>query len=156
MEVEKYFLQYAYPCADVLVDVGSLSKEKYEELGKTLENNNAPSRKEMEEIFVAAFRRLKKLAKEMNKDYWDMEVMKKYWLENHNENIDEGEGNYSKFPESFKDLCRVHKAKIIEKKDNLLTVKYGEKIRTVRNDFVPDANVGDTATIHHAYAIEIL
>lgn len=153
---EEFFLKYAFPCAHVLLQVGAMTKEQYEELENNAKNGETPTRETMESSFPAAFRRIKHLAKEMNiEDHWDIRVMKEYWHNNHNINIDEKEGSYSKFPESFCDFCKTHIAEVLEiLPEGFLLIKYDEKTRPVSGEYISDAKVGDKVRIHHAYAIE--
>jgi len=154
---EEFFMKYAFPCAHVLLQVGSITQEEYDKLEKETLQNNLPSRETIEKYFVAAFRRIKKLAQEMNiEDYWDMKVLKEYWYNNHNKTIDEGEGNYSNFPESFCDFCKTHIAEVIEiLPENFILIKYNNAQRPVSKDYTPNVKIGDKVWIHHAYAIEL-
>ncbi|MFH1210020.1 MAG: HypC/HybG/HupF family hydrogenase formation chaperone [archaeon] len=156
MNPEQYFLKYALPCSYVLVDQKRLSKEEQEELRYRLLNNKEITKEELERTFTAAFRRIKELAKKMNKDYWDINVIKKYWLEEHNRYIDKNDGMYSKFSENFREICKVYKAEVIEINKNILTVSYNNKTRKVFSDLIPNVKLKDMVTIHQGYAIEIL
>ena len=151
---ERYFLKYAFPCAYVLVQQGKITKEKQENLERKLFNGESIDRTELEEIFVAAFRRIKKLASEMKKDHWDLSVIKYYFIEYHNKCIDEGEGDYAKFPDSFREICKVHKAEVVEKEKEILKVKYGCFERKVIGKLIPDVQVGDKVYVHLGFAIE--
>jgi len=152
---EKYFLKYAYPCSFVLVEQNRISEQKRKELEKKLLENKLIDRNELEKIFPAAFKRIKQLAKEMKKDAWDLAVIKEYFFgEKHNDFIDKSDGMYAAFGQTFKELCKIHKAEVIAKKDNVLAVKYGPVERNVLATLVPDAKKGDRVTIHLAFAIE--
>ena len=152
--VERYFFKYAFPCAQVKLKLGSLTKEKYDELERMFLENDFPEKEVLEKTFPPAFRRMGNLAGKMCGEMWDDEVVEEYWTKNHNEIIDEGDGMYGTATEEFRDLCKVHGAKIIEKDGEKLTVAYGGKKRVVSNFLVKDAVVGDTVRIHFAYAIE--
>jgi hypothetical protein len=152
---ERYFLLYAYPCSFVLVEQGRITEEKRKELEKKLLENKPLDRKELEALFPAAFKRIRQLAKEMKKDAWDLGVIKDYFFgEKHNDFIDKGDGMYALVGQSFKDLCKVHKAKVIDRTGNVLTVKYGGTIKNVFATLVPNAKKGDTITTHLAFAVE--
>lgn len=153
---EEFFLKYAFPCAHVLLDSGAMSKERYDGLESCAKSGELLPRDVIESSFPSAFRRIKVLALEMGvKDYWDMQVMEEYWYRNHNVVIDAGEGNYSKFPESFLDFCKVHVARVVTTlPEGFLLVEYGDKKRPVCGDYVLGAKVGDKVRIHHAYAVE--
>lgn len=148
--VERYFFKYAFPCAQAKVKLGSLSPEEYEKLKETFLENGSPDKETLEKIFPPAFRRIKKLSE----DHWNPEIVQKYWEENHNEIIDEGEGMYGNASEEFKDLCKIHIAEVIGKDKDRLLVAYDGKIRKVSRFLVPNADIGDKVRIHFEYAIE--
>jgi hypothetical protein len=106
---------------------------------------------------VSAFRRLKQIAKERGRNYWDLEIIKEYFFgEKHNDFIDKQEGMYSEFGPTLRELCKVHKAEVIEKRGNILTVKYNGIARNVFATLTPKVKVGDKVTVHWAFAIEKL
>jgi len=152
--VEEYFFKYAFPCATVKVKLGSLRKEDYDRLKETFLAGECPDKANLEKVFPPAFRRLGRLAEKMKKEVWDLEVLKEYWEKNHNEVIDEGEGMYGSASSGFKELCKVHEAEVMEKHEDALVVRYGDRLRAVSNFLVPKADVGDKVRIHFAYAVE--
>jgi len=154
MSPERYFLMYAYPCSFVLVDLGKITEAKRKELEKKLLKNEPISKQELEKIFASAFRRLKQIAKETERDYWDFSVLRKYWLEEHNRFIDSGDGEYGRATSSFRELCKVHKAEVLTKEENILTVQYDHTKRKVFATLVPETKKGDKITVHLAFAIE--
>lgn len=154
--VEEYFFKYAFPCMMVIVKRGGMTPEKFREILSNYKQGNVPNKKELEEIFKAAFRRLNVLGKEINKDKWNIEVIENYWKgQEHNKFIEEKEGSYSETSEEFNELCKIHKAEITDVLGEMYRVKYGNgKIRNVFNMFLPEAKIGDIVTIHFYYAIE--
>jgi len=153
---EQYFLKYSFPCSYTLVEMGQIDEKKFEELKENTLKNKAMDRDELMRIYPAAFRRIKEVAEQMNKNIWDLDVIRKYFLEEHNKYIDAKDGNYKKFPQSFRDFCKVYKGKVIYKEKNMLTVQYGEKQRNVLSELLPNAKVGDTVIIHQGFAVEKL
>ncbi len=151
---ERYFLKYAYPCIGNLMHDKKLSKEDAQNLECLLTEHKPISREYLKSCFPSAFRRIKQVAGEMKMDYWSVAVLRKYWLEEHNRFIDAGEGDYAKATPSFKELCKVYEAKVIARKDNLLTVSYDGVKRKVLATLVPEAREGDTVTVHLAFAVE--
>lgn len=152
---ERYFLKYAYPCSFVLVDLGEINDEKRKDLEEKLLKNKPIDREELEDIFKAAFKRIKQIAKEMKKDYWDLDVIKEYFFgEKHNDFIDKRDGMYAEFSPTIRNLCKVHKAEVTERRDNVLTVKYDGIARNIFATLVPDVKIGDKVTVHWAFAIE--
>ena len=154
MKVEEYFFRYAYPCSDMLVKLGKLDKERKKILDTEFESNVIPTKLELEECFPEAFRRIKQIAREMNRDYWDMVVIKKYFTEEHNKFIDANDGTYAKLPDTIKNICKVYVAEILDVKGNILVVKYDHKERSVINKYIEDVKKGDKVTIHFGFAVE--
>jgi len=154
---ERYFLKYAYPCSFVLVDLGKITDEKRKELEQKLLTNEPVDREELESIFKAAFKRLKEIAKQEDKDYWDLDVIKEYFFgEKHNDFIDKQDGMYAEVSPTIRGLCKVHKAEVTERRENVLTVKYDGISRNIFATLVPDVKVGDKVSVHWAFAIEKL
>lgn len=153
-EAERYFFKYAFPCAFLKLERKEITKKEYGEMEEKFCEGNTISKSKLERIFKPAFVRIKRLAKRMNKDYWNFDVIKEYWLNEHNRIIDSNEEAYSETTSAFKDLCRIHKAEVTEKKENSLIVSYRGKKRRVYNTIVQDAREGNKVTIHFAYAIE--
>ncbi|MBD3252802.1 hypothetical protein GF386_03665 [Candidatus Pacearchaeota archaeon] len=151
---ENHFFKYAFPCSHILLESNKITKKEFEDLKNKFLNKKNPDKKSLERIFPAAFRRIKKLAEKLGRHYWDYEVIKQYWEKEHNRLINNDEDGYGKQPESFKDLCKITTAKIIDKKQNLLIVEYNNKKRIVFDNLIKSVNIGDRVKIHYAYAIE--
>jgi len=151
---ERYFFKYAFPCAFLKLERKEITKKEYDEMEKKFCNGDSINKKNLERIFEPAFRRIKLLSERMKKDYWNINAIKEYWLNEHNKLIDKNDSGWAEQTGRFKDLCKIHKAEIIEEKANSIVVKYGSRKREVYNVLVPDAKKGDTVTIHFSYAIE--
>ena len=157
MSPERYFLMYAFPCVRNLLHEDKISKKDASTLESVLFENRKIERTYMEFCFPNAFRRIKIIANEMNKDYWNIDVLKKYWLEEHNKFIDEGDGAYAYATPTFKELCKVRKAEvaeIVDKKRSIILINYDGFSRRVFSTLLPNVSKGDKVTVHLAYAIE--
>lgn len=146
---EVYFLKYAFPCSHILKFRGEVSNEDILKLKDAALNNRKLERAYLEKIYFRAFARMDKIARELKKDRWDLEVIKEYFRVRHNDVVACSDND-----DSFKDLCKVHKATVKEKRKESILVEYGERKRVVKKDFVPNVEVGDVVTIHYDYAIE--
>ena len=152
---EVYFLKYAFPCSFIIRQRSEITKEQFNKLEDAAINNKALPKEFLEKIYFRAFEKIKSLASELKKDKWDIKVIRKYFLEKHNELITNGMYSYDKAPEALKNLCKIHKARIIKIKSGILIVEYdGNKTRCVMNYLVPDAKINDIVTIHYGYAVE--
>ncbi|MDP2750010.1 MAG: hypothetical protein Q8O89_04210 [Nanoarchaeota archaeon] len=154
--VEVYFLRYAFPCTYVKLARGEISESDYNELEKSAIEGFILSRPRLENIYKTAFFQIRNLAREMQKDIWDYEVIEEYFMRRHNEIINKGEGLYSIAPEKQKDLSRVKFGIVSEKKNDVLTVSFEDNTkRKVLNHLVPKAQAGDKVSVHYAHAVEI-
>jgi len=152
-----YFFRYAFPCSGELAKLRRITQEEYEHLESEFKRGIAPSRKLLEDSFTKAFERIDRLAESMGKSRWDLDVLVKYWREDHNRIIDAGEGIYGKGLLDFNDRCKVHVAKVEKIEDPFLRVSYsGDKSRNVFYTLIPEVKIGDKVTIHHFEAVEII
>ncbi|MFH1289998.1 MAG: hypothetical protein ABIH92_01175 [Nanoarchaeota archaeon] len=156
MEPEVYFIKYGYPCAHILCTVrGDVSEEKFKEMEQAAIQGKVMDRAYLEKVFFRAFDRIKKIAEEMGKDKWDVDVIREYFCVRHNSVLMD-----SDYPESFKEMCKTYKAEIVsEEEDGEVVVSYvsedgKEKKRKVKKDYFPELKVGDKVWIHWQYAVE--
>ncbi|MAG78249.1 hypothetical protein CL616_02685 [archaeon] len=151
MDVEHYFLRYAFPCAYIIKDMGEIDEDEFEFLKDCAINLKPISKDRLEKIFYRAFAKIKKYSD----DCWNKEVIERYFKEWHNQEIERGEGYYKTAPAHVKKLSKVHKAKILDSKFNTYLVEYPEGQRRVFDDFVKGAQIGDFVFIHFGYAVEM-
>jgi|TARA_Y100000310_G_scaffold345817_1_gene470418 hypothetical protein len=153
---ETYFLKYAFPCAFIIREKEEIDDNKLKELENAAINNITLTRTELEKIFYRAFEKIERFAKEKGMDKWDINLIREYFLERHNKEIEEGRGFYATAPASIKELSKVYIGKVIGKENDVLTVELDNKERKVLNHLVPEANVGDKVSIHYGYGIEVI
>lgn len=150
MEPEVYFLRYAFPCSHIICKIRKeINEEEYKKMERAAAENKVLPREFLEKVFFRAFERISKIADELGKDKWNKEVIKEYFVNRHNDFVHNSEN-----PETFKDLCRVHKAEIVELTGNELVVKYGKNKKRKVKSYVKNAKVGDKVVIHYFYAVE--
>ncbi|MBU2638591.1 MAG: hypothetical protein KJ955_06460 [Nanoarchaeota archaeon] len=151
MKPEQYFLRYAFPCAHVLLEQKKITREQYVELERAFYENSIVSREKLESMFKAASRRLKTLSE----DYWNIEVLRHYFVSYHNKCIEENEGDYAKFSGEFKEDCKVKKCKILRKEGINLTVEMDGTETQADGKILPEAKEGDEVYVHLGVAVEI-
>lgn len=154
MTPEQYFLRYAFPCADSYLDRKKITKEHYQELENAFKNNTPIEREKLEKTFDYAFSKLKELAKGMKKDYWDIEVLREYFITYHNKCIDAGDEEYGKLPKTFKEFCKVKKCRLLKKEKGIFTVELEGIEKKVLGKMLPEAEEGDLIYIHRGVATE--
>jgi hypothetical protein len=154
---EAVFFRYSADCAYHLFSLGRIKKEQYIRILKCREKREVPDRAFLEAVYPAAMERIKRLAETLGKNHWDVEVIRKYFLEEHNKVIDRGEGYYATAPNALKELCKVRMG-IVKAKDkrNTYRVDFGDREEVVVGKYVPNVGVGDRISTHWKVAIEII
>jgi len=155
---EAVFFRYSADCAYQLFSLGRIKEREYQIIRDCREHGKVPDRIFLEAVFPAAIERIKRLAKTLSKDYWDAEVIRKYFLEEHNRIIDRGDGYYAIAPKSIKELCKVRVGKIKNSEtiggEVIYTVDYGDKEETALGKYLPDVKIGERISTHWKFAIE--
>ncbi len=155
MRPEQYFFRYAWPCTEILLQTKRVSQERFDNLRELAEEGETPSREILEDTYKGAFENLKKIAQELKLDYWDISVIKRYFIGNwHNEFINNGGGTFGHAPEPMKDMCRINIGIVEEIGDRFVTVKFGTKQRRCFNIYNLHLEKGDKVSMHYAYVIE--
>jgi len=157
VSVESYFLRYAFPCTYVIKQRGEINDRTFRALENAAMHNRKVGRKLLESTYRKAFERMDRVAESMGiRSHWDLKVIREYFHNRHNAMIEAGDGSYAIAPNVFRELCKVHTAEIIEKRDDFFIVKYGRgKTRVVGSFYVPGAKKGDKVRIHHGFAVEM-
>ncbi len=156
MTPEQYFLLYAFPCSQLKFQRGDITSQTYEQLHEHAVSGNPYSKVELEKIYAPAIANMKEVASKIGKPIWSIETIATYFLIEHNQYIDAGKGNYAFAPESMRNFCKVYPAKVISKTPDALVVNYPSGKRNVSSALTPYAKVGDSVTIHHGFAVEII
>jgi hypothetical protein len=152
---EQYFFKYAFPCAEVLLQIKRIDQKRFDDLKFAAENGVVPSREILEDTFKTAFDNIRKIAAEEGKDYWDISVIKKYFDEGeHNKFIDCGGGFFGHAPATIKDLCRVTTAVVEDVGGDAVKVRYDGKERMCINFYNLKLKKEDKVKVHYAYIIE--
>ncbi|MBW3012425.1 hypothetical protein KY311_04520 [Candidatus Woesearchaeota archaeon] len=149
--VELYFLKFAYPCSEILRDLGKITDNDVEKLKQHMEKRQIPEREYLEKVFSAAVNRIKK----SNGRIWDKKIIRKYFVEEHDDVIDSNEGSYAVLNDKIKNLCRVKKAELVRQKGRIFLAKTGKEERPVICLY-DNPKVGDNVLIHYACAVEKL
>lgn len=171
MTPEEYFFRYAFPCTEDLLNRKWIKQETFDRFtriahGLVLGENPAPARQELEATYKNAVRRMKSIAEKEKKDYWSMDIVKKYFFEGHNACIDRGEDHFAKETETFKDFCKTHEADVVgfvqtvgmrydgkERPVDVYRVRYDGKEKLAFNFYNLD-NLEGKVRIHYAFIIE--
>jgi len=147
---KELFLRYAIPCGEVLVNRGELRGELLAKLNDSVKNKEEIETP-IENVFKVASRMCTILAKQMGKKEIDSEVIRKYFLIEHEKAI--------KWRKDIKpDLkikdCLVYPGRVlrIDQDKVLVRTPLGEKL--FRKDFADGLKKKDWVSTHYDYIAE--
>lgn len=146
------FLRYAIPCGRVLVERGDMRSEVLGRLNEAVRNGQETG-EPIENVFKVASRMCTILAKQMGKKEVDTEVIRRYFLLEHDRAI---AWRKQVRPDINAEECSVKPGKIlrIEGDRILVNTKLGEKL--CRADFAQGLKRNDWVSVHYDYVDEKL
>ncbi len=147
---KELFLRYAVPCGEVLVKRGDLRKELLKKLHDSVmygQDIDLP----VERFFPVASKMCTILAKKMGKKAIDDEVIRKYFLIEHEKAL--LWRKQIKPDINIKD-CRVYPGRVIKIYSGKALVKTPMGEVMLRTDFVKNLKPRDWVTKHYDYVIE--
>jgi len=149
---KELFLRYAIPCGEVLVNRGELKGELLNRLNESIKNKQEIDI-DIEDVFKVASRMCSLLAKKMGKKEIDAEVIRRYFLLEHEKAI---RWRKQIKPDIRLEDCLVYPGKIlrIDPDKVLVKTKTGEKF--FRNDFTEGMKKNDWVSVHYGYIAERL
>jgi len=144
------FLRYAVPCGEVLVKRGEVGEDLLKQL-----NNSVKNREEInypvEDVFKVASRMCTIIAKKMGKNEIDAEVIRRYFLIEHESAI---RWRQQIRPELKLEECLVHPGRVLKLGDENVLVKTPLGERMFRNDFAQNLRPKDWVSVHYDYVAE--
>jgi len=147
---KELFLKYAIPCGEVLVCRGELKRELLDKLREATASGQEAD-VPVEEVFKVAARMCTIIAKRMGKKAIDDEVIRRYFLIEHEKAIRWRKRIYPDL--SVRD-CKVYPGRVlkIDEDGALVRTPIGE--RKLRTDFSGDLKKGDRVSAHYGYVAE--
>ncbi|MEE9525517.1 MAG: hypothetical protein V3V78_02820 [Candidatus Woesearchaeota archaeon] len=146
MKPEVYFLRYAFPCARVLVDIRkTITEEEFEKLEQAVKTDTPIDRSYLEKIFIKAVEGMKKISN----DIWNIETIRKYFQEGHENSISKD------LPSMIQRLCKIKKGILIDKKKGVFIAELENEKRNII-PLYKNPEIGDKVIIHYGYAVEKL
>lgn len=147
---KELFLRYAIPCGEVLVSRGELREELLKKLNDSVKRKGGIEIP-IENVFKIATRMCTILAKQMNKKEIDAEVIRRYFLIEHEKAI---KWRKQVRPELKVKDCLVYPGRVLRIDPDKILVKtpLGEKL--FRNDFAEGLRKKDRVSVHYDYVSE--
>jgi hypothetical protein len=147
---KELFLRYAIPCGEVLVRRGELRHELLQKLNDSVAHGQDIDLP-IEKMFKVASRMCTILAKRMGKSEIDEEVIRRYFMLEHEKAI---KWRKQVRPDIKVRECMVYPGRVlrIDFDKALVKTPLGEAL--LRNDFTPDLHPGDRVSTHYDYVSE--
>jgi len=144
------FLKYALPCANTLVKRGTVSKEYVDKLIKEVARNKVPV-ENAEKIFKVATSMCFNIAEKMKKDSVDSEVIRQYFLFEHDKVVDDR----FKLMGDFNPIdCKTYAGKVLSVHDKYAIVETPLGKRKYKTVFAKDVKKNDYVVVHFDYIVE--
>ena len=144
------FLRYAIPCGEVLVRRGEVRESLLKQLNDSVKNRQeveAP----IEDVFKVASRMCTILAKRMGKNAIDEEVIRRYFLVEHEQAI---LWRKQVRPELKLEECLVYPGRVLKIADEGILVRTPLGERMFRSDFAQGLKARDWVSVHYDYVSE--
>jgi len=147
---KRLFFCYALPCAQTFVKRKLL---KQEVLDKIIENFSKGKLPEdgFENTFKVAMTMLKLLALKLGKDEIDDNVIRQYYLLEHDKVVDQ---RYEEVRDFDPIACKIRVGEVLGISDNKAKVKTEFGLKEYRTDFVKNLKIGDQVIVHYDFIVE--
>jgi len=138
------------PCAYTFVKRGKLKKEELDKIIENFSRGNLP-KKGFEEIFAVANAMLKIIAKKMGKEAIDAQVLRQYYLVDHDKVVDQ---RFEEVGDFDPIACKIRIGEVLAVSGSKAKVKTEFGLKEYRTYFVKDVKVGDKVIVHYDFIVE--
>ena len=145
----RLFLSYAIPCANTLMERGSITKEGIDELLNAIINERPIEDKDVD-IFKVAKAHCTVIAKSLGKDVIDTEVIEEYFLRKHDEVVDE---RYAQMGDFDPETCRIFSGRVVSINSGFANVDTIRGNGRYRIDFTPKIKTNDYVIVHRDFVV---
>jgi hydrogenase maturation factor len=144
------FLRYALPCSDDLINNRIATQERIDRLMKLVSEDKLPE-EGAENIFKVGVAMCTIIAMKAGKKTIDAEVIRQYFLMEHNKAVDE----QFKLRKDFNPVeCKTYAGKVDEVGVNFALVSTPIGLKRCRTDFAKNLKEGDSVAVHSGFAVE--
>ncbi len=144
------FLRYAIPCGEFLVKRGEVKQELLSKLNDVVRNGQETDIP-IEKTFKVASRMCTILAKQMGKKEIDADVIRRYFLVEHENAI---RWRKQIRPELKLEECLVYPGRVLKLGNESVLVKTPLGERLFRDDFANGIKANDWVSVHYDYIAE--
>ena len=144
------FFKYAAPCAETLVHRGHKSQEFVDNVIENISKNKEIENK-CEENFKVAYAMCRLIAKKKNKKIIDDEVLREYYLFNHDEMVDK---RFEQMGDFDPTECRIYSGEVMSVSENNALIKTILGTKKYKIDYAKDLKIKDFVTVHRKFVVE--
>ncbi len=146
----KLFFSYALPCAQTFVKRGKLSQEELDEIIKNFSEGKLP-KKGFENTFLVANNMLKIIAMKLGKEEIDSQVLRQYYLVDHDKVVDK---RYEEVRDFDPMACKIRIGKVLELQKDKAKVETEFGIKEYKTNFIKNIKIGDKVIVHYDFIVE--
>jgi hydrogenase maturation factor len=144
------FLRYALPCSQELIDKRMVTQERINALMELVSKDKLPE-EGAEGIFKVAVAMCTIIAMKAHKKTIDADVIRQYFLMDHNKAVDE----QFELRKDFDHVeCKTYAGKVLKVGADSAIVKTAIGEKRCRTDFVKNLKEGDNVAVHFGFAVE--
>ncbi|MFH0711353.1 MAG: hypothetical protein V1944_02135 [Candidatus Aenigmatarchaeota archaeon] len=144
------FFKYAIPCAETLVKRGVLDKKEFERMFDIVKKGKLPE-KGSEQVFKVALAHLNFIAKQNNKQVIDEDVIREYFLFNHDKVVDD---RFEEMKDFNPEACKVYFGIVNKTKGDTAIVETPDGTKSYKVDLVKGLSVDDLVVVHRDFVVE--
>jgi hydrogenase maturation factor len=144
------FLRYALPCSNDLINNRLATQEQIDSLMKFVLEDRLPE-EGAERIFKAGFAMCTIIAMKSDKKEIDADVIRQYFLMEHNKAVDEQFKNRQDFNPVE---CKTYAGKVLKVDADSALVSTPIGLKRCRTDFARGLKEGDNVAVHSGFAVE--
>ncbi len=144
------FFRYALPCAGTLVKRGTISQRQLDEMITQVASGSEPE-PGAETVFKVAIAMLDHYAGAMGKEAVDAEVIRRYFLLEHSEVVDERARLMGDFSPAS---CKTYPGRVVSTDGDRAIVETRLGRHEYRTDFANGVEKGDTVVVHWDFVVE--
>ena len=147
---KELFLRYAIPCGHVLVNRGDLRGKTLLKLERDLIAGRNIPESTARRIFKVGYAMCMLIARKSGKKSIDMDVIHKYFWEEHVKAI---KWRARMYPDVSVEQCKTYRGRVVSIGKKAVVMTSGGK-KSFRKEFVPGLKKGDRVITHYSYVVE--
>jgi len=137
-------MKYALPCSDTLIKRGEVDENYIKKLFEIVKSGKDIP-KNSEKIFKVAYSFCKKIGEKINKDPMDEDVIRRYFLYEHDDVVEKI---------GYEQSCKVYPGLCLKIENGLAKIITPIGVNFYKMDFLPDLKENEYVVVHREFVVE--